>query len=89
MTITLVFFYSLERLSVLYNLEEYQITETTKEYYYRAEDRFSSKQGLKVAAAITAYDDDASDIEDAEIGELKFYMKFWGAPELGSGFDFV
>ena len=46
--------------------------------FYEIDDEISFKDnGFMVAAAVTAYDGDPTDITDPSIGELKFYRKAW------------
>ena len=44
--------------------------------------------GFKVAAGVTTYNGNSGLIEDPEIGTVKFYLKYYGHPELGEGFGF-
>ena len=50
------------------------------EQYYNSTDKFSSeKHKFWVAAGISSYgDSNNTQVEDPEIGELKFYIKSWG-----------
>ena len=55
-TICMVTYYGIERVIILYNLEEYSIAEAEKDFYYTPFDQFTHKDGFRIAVGITSYD---------------------------------
>ena len=87
MLVTLLIYGSF-KLIILYELSDYSITIAVQEYFFDLTQPFTDKDGFAIAATITAYDGSPEVIEDEEYATLEFYLKYWGQPQLGLGFDF-
>ena len=59
--------------------KDYNLVQEIHEQYYDSSEQFTSSDKFWVAAGIISYGDgDLKQIEDPEIGVLKFYHKSWG-----------
>ena len=61
----------------LINRQEYLVTESVQEHYFKNDQAFTSADGFTVAAAITNWGDNRQPIEDPTIGTLKFTNVAW------------
>ena len=74
--IVLMFFYA--KLMVVIKTQDVDIMSALKENGLTQEDKFTAKDGLFVAAAITDYDNNPESIEDWRYGELVISTYGWG-----------
>ena len=87
-TICTLLSYAIYKLVKLDSHTEYQINEAHRDQYYDTSFTFSQADGFQVAAAITDFDGNREEIEDPEIGEVKFYLKQWGFDDDSPGISF-
>ena len=53
------------------------------ENQYENNATFGYSDGFMVAAAVTAFDGSSVNIQDPEVGEVKFYLKSWDVEDVG------
>ena len=56
---------------------------------YETNTTFGYADGFMVAAAVTAFDGSSVDIQDPEVGEVKFYLKSWDVDDVNYGLKFT
>ena len=61
----------------------------THENMYATNTTFGYSDGFMVAAAVTAFDGSSVDIQDPEVGEVKFYLKNWDVDEVNYSLKFT
>ena len=74
-TVLLISGYAFYKFIRLEALKDYKINNATHEQFYDSSFSFSQIDGFQIAAAVTRYNSDVSDIEDPEIGVVKIYLK--------------
>ena len=74
------------QLSLLLTFGSYSVVNEGYDFYYNSDDRMGMRDGFAIAAAITRYDGSEEDIEDEEIGMVKFFLKSWDDPTGGLRF---
>ena len=84
-TIILMGSYAYIKLVKLLRYQDYVINESYREHFYETSFTFSQADGFQVAAAVTNFDGNPEEIEDPEIGEVKFYLKQWGIDDDSPG----
>ena len=85
-TVFLVSFYAMYKLLALVNFNDYKIQVRQDVEYFNYTDAFGASNGFAIAVGISAFDGDGTPIEDPSIGEVKFYAKRWGGPNLDNLF---
>ena len=79
--IILVVWYSYIKMEVLLLRKDVDIISAINEYHYSEDYKFSYKQGINVAVAFTAYDNETEWILDPSYGTLEFKTYWWGEQE--------
>lgn len=74
--IMIVFFYA--RMITVYNKSDVDIFSTLKERAIDQDFKFTAQHGLFVAAALTEFNSETENIEDAKYGELTIEQFGWG-----------
>ena len=75
------------RIAVLSLYEDYKITHALEEDHFGIFPEFSQQDGFRVAAGLVSYEG-SEQIEDPEIGTLKFYYKHFSHPDYEELFEF-
>ena len=68
----IVVLYGYLKTDVLINKKDVSLISSVHQFFYSDEDIFSHKNGLNIAVALTAYDEDTEWILDPKYGELVF-----------------
>ena len=76
--------YATQKLDVLISKKDVDILSTVKESYFDDKDIFSHRNGLNVAVAFTAYDNEREWILDPSFGSLIFNAYSWGPRDDGT-----
>lgn len=82
--IILVVWYSYIKMEVLLLRKDVSTISAINEYHYSEDYKFSYKQGINVAVAFTAYDDETEWILDPSYGTLEYKTYWWGEQEDGT-----
>ena len=80
-------FYAYLKFDVLRNKKDVNVLSTIKDSFFTDADHFSYKEGLNIAVAFTAYDNERNPILDPTIGELVINEYSWGVKDDGSVFS--
>ena len=75
--------FSVTKLQTLILVSDVDIIQASEDYALTQTERFSSKDGFFIAAALTKYDKDPEPIEQEEFGELVIEQYGWGNEDLG------
>ena len=78
LTVAIMLSYAYLKLIKLQSYQDYVINEAYREQLFDTKFALSQANGFQVAAAVTNFDGNPEEIEDPEIGEVKFYLKQWG-----------
>ena len=65
------------KLTKLVDTQDFRVRMQIQENEYEVNTTFGFSDGLMVAAAMTAFDGSSVDIQDPEVGEVKFYLESW------------
>ena len=76
--------YGYLKIDVLINKKDVNLLSSTNQFHYSDRDIFSFKDGLNIAVALTAYDEELEWILDSKYGQLVFQEYGWGTKDDGS-----
>ena len=78
--------FTMQKFDVLLNRRDTDISSTMFDLHYTDDDTFSYENGLNIAVAFSAYDDEREWILDPTYGELIFNNFSWGSLPDGNSF---
>ena len=79
--------YSVQKMDVLINKKDVNVLSTIHKLYFDEDYTFCYENGLNLAVAFTAYDDQQEWVLDRRYGELVFQAYTWGEDANGTYFS--
>ena len=83
----IILFFAYNKLGILMGRKATNILSAAREMHFSTRDEFNSKQGLAIAVAFTAFDNELTYSLDSSYGELVFNSYEWGLLEDGTPFS--
>ena len=76
--------YTFQKIDILQNRRDFSILSTIKENFYDQDYEINAENGMKIAVAFTAFDNEIEPILDPSIADFVFQRYHWGKHENGT-----